>query len=57
MHGALFRLLAGSSRWPATAHGTAALGAVVAARALEGRMEMGGSAQGYWTERLVGQNC
>jgi hypothetical protein len=35
MRGTSFRLLAGSSLWPAMAHGAAALGAVVAAQALE----------------------
>jgi hypothetical protein len=35
MHGATFRLLAGSSRRPAMRHSAAALGAVAAARALD----------------------
>jgi hypothetical protein len=35
MRGASFWLLTGSSQWPATTHGAAALGVVAAARALD----------------------
>jgi hypothetical protein len=49
MCGASFRLLAGSSRRPATSHGAAALGVVAVAHALE--EEDGG---GWASARLLG---
>jgi hypothetical protein len=52
MCGASFRLLVGSSRWPAMAHGTVTLGAVVVAQADE--EEDGGGCTGAG---LLGQEA